>query len=113
MKNLSSIAIATASLLAAGAASAQNGNMMNGGRWGIRVDGWLRWHMDANLAGRRHCRCRGMDPRSRAANDAIAELPMYRISLAVRGVNQPNPGVCHDPFSISSHLPLSSPAPPC
>lgn len=38
MKNLSSIAIATASLLAAGAASAQNGNMMNGGGWG---SGWM------------------------------------------------------------------------
>jgi uncharacterized membrane protein len=38
MKNLSSIAIATASLLAAGAASAQNANMMNGGSWG---SGWM------------------------------------------------------------------------
>ena len=38
MKNLSSIAIATASLLAAGAASAQNANMMNGGSWGF---GWM------------------------------------------------------------------------
>ena len=38
MKNLSSIAIATASLLAAGAASAQNANMMNGGSWGL---GWM------------------------------------------------------------------------
>ena len=38
MKNQISIAIATASLLAAGAASAQNGNMMNGGGWG---DGWM------------------------------------------------------------------------
>lgn len=34
MKNKLSFAIATASLLAAGAASAQNGNMMNGGTWG-------------------------------------------------------------------------------
>lgn len=34
MKNQTSIVIATASLLAAGAASAQNGNMMNGGNWG-------------------------------------------------------------------------------
>ena len=32
------IAIATASLLAAGAVSAQNGNMMNGGGWG---SGWM------------------------------------------------------------------------
>ncbi len=38
MKSLSSIAIATASLLASGAASAQNGNMMNGGSWG---SGWM------------------------------------------------------------------------
>jgi uncharacterized membrane protein len=38
MKNLSSIAIATTSLLAAGAASAQNGNMMNGASWG---SGWM------------------------------------------------------------------------
>jgi uncharacterized membrane protein len=38
MKNQISIAIATASLLAAGAASAQNGNMMNGGSWGA---GWM------------------------------------------------------------------------
>jgi predicted MFS family arabinose efflux permease len=34
MKNQNLIAIATASLLATGAASAQNGNMMNGGNWG-------------------------------------------------------------------------------
>lgn len=34
MKNQTSIAIATASLLATGAASAQNGTMMNGGTWG-------------------------------------------------------------------------------
>jgi hypothetical protein len=34
MKNQLSIAIATASLLAAGAASAQNANMMNGASWG-------------------------------------------------------------------------------
>jgi hypothetical protein len=34
MKSQFSIAIAMASLLAAGAASAQNGNMMNGGNWG-------------------------------------------------------------------------------
>lgn len=38
MKNQISIAIATASLLAAGAASAQNGSMMNGGSWG---SGWM------------------------------------------------------------------------
>ncbi len=34
MKNQISSAVATTSLLAAGAASAQNGTMMNGGIWG-------------------------------------------------------------------------------
>lgn len=42
MKNQISSAIATASLLAAGAASAQNGTMMNGGTWGTWMGGtWM------------------------------------------------------------------------
>lgn len=38
MRNQFSIAFAAASLLAAGAASAQNGTMMNGSNWG---SGWM------------------------------------------------------------------------
>ena len=41
MKTLHEMAVAAFSLTAAGAASAQNGNMMNGGSGGMWGSGWM------------------------------------------------------------------------